>query len=147
MCMITIYQSVYNYIIIVVIILTIINLIIIIIIILYTSVVLYASYVRMIKQQVLQGDIENICIRLAPARMWTWLANSKTATEHIVHLKTFSPFQSILVSAPSERKGSMSFSVATVPCKQLLPGTTEYTAMSADIHLLRRGNEAQTEMS
>lgn len=69
--MITIYQSVYNYIIIVVIILTIINLIIIIIIILYTSVVLYASYVRMIKQQVLQGDIENICIRLAPARMWT----------------------------------------------------------------------------
>ena len=85
---------------------------------------LYASYVRMIKQQVLQGDIENICIRLAPARMWTWLANSKTATEHIVHLETFSPFQSISVSAPSERKGSMSFSVATVPCKQLLPGKT-----------------------
>ena len=108
---------------------------------------LYASYVRMIKQQVLQGDIENICIRLAPARMWTWLANSKTATEHIVHLETFSPFQSISVSAPSERKGSMSFSVATVPCKQLLPGKTEYNAMSADIHLLRGGNEAQTEMS
>ena len=41
----------------------------------------------------------------------------------------------------------MSFSVATVPYKQLLPGKTEYNAMSADIHLLRRGNEAQTEMS
>ena len=108
---------------------------------------LYASYVRMIKQQVQQGDIENTRIRLAPARMWTWLANSKTATEHIVHLETFSPFQSISVSAPSERKGSMSFSVATVPCKQLLPGKTEYNAMSADIHLLRGGNEAQTEMS